>query len=301
MSPPGLPSHRPTPPNFPDMPLSPALAPLVHRKERVYYAIMVAVSLLVYAGLVAAVIAAPETGIGIAFYGVIFALALFMVHGMMLGRIRGNGVRISPQQFPELHALAERHAATLGIEKLPDLFLLEAGGILNAFATRFLGRDFVILYSDVVAMAEAQGSDAVSFIVAHELAHVRRGHLKRRWLIGPGRLVPYLGAAYSRACEYTCDRFGAHCEPVGAIRGLMALAAGPQLYRRVDVAQYARQAETEKGFFMRRAELMSSHPHLTKRVAALIAAGVQLPGVSAPGVTPLSDMMPMARQPSYAS
>ena len=138
----------------------------------------------------------------------------------------------------------------------------------------------------------------MSFIVAHELAHVRRGHLKHRWLIAPGTMVPYLGAAWSRASEYTCDRFGAHCEPQGAIRGLVALAAGPALYRRVNVAEYAKQVETEKGFWVRRAELMSTHPHLTKRVAALIAAGIPMPGVSAPSGAVLGDLT--ASRPHYA-
>lgn len=283
------------------MPLPPTLASLVHSKERVYYALMVAVSLCLYAVLAAALLAKPEDMAVLAVYVVVFPLTMFFFHGMLLGRIRGNGIRVSQRQFPELLAIADRHAATLGLAKTPDLFVMESGGMLNAFATRFLGRDFVVLYSDVLAMAEEQGADAVSFIVAHELAHVARGHLRRRWLIGPARVIPYLGAAYSRACEYTCDRLGAHCEPDGAIRGLVALAAGPRLYRRVDVVEYAKQAETEKGFFVRRVELMSTHPHLTKRVAALIAARVPLPGVAAPGTSPVSSLMPMAREASYAS
>jgi Zn-dependent protease with chaperone function len=283
------------------MALSPALAPLVHRKERLYYALMVGVSLIVYAGLGAMIVSTPEAAAPILLYGVMIPLFLFFIHGLLLGRIRGNGVRITPRQFPELHALAVRHAATLGLETLPEIFLMESGGILNAFATRFLGRDFVVIHSDVLAMAEAQGADAVSFILAHELAHLRRGHLKHRWLIGPGRVVPYLGAAYSRACEYTCDRFGAHCEPSGAIRGLVALASGPQLYRRVDVNEYAKQVETEKGFWVRRAELMSTHPHLPKRVAALLAAGVPTPGVAAPAGSPIRGMAMGASSASFAS
>src|SRR4051812_38809779 len=190
------------------MPLSPALAPLVHRKERRYYALMVAVSLLVYAGLAWALVSAPEAAGVIVFYAFFFPLVFFFVHGLLLGRIRANAIRVSARQFPELLAVAERHASTLGIEKLPDIFLMEAGGVLNAFATRFLGRDFVVLYSDVIAMAEREGGPAVSFILAHELAHHRRGHLRNRWLIAPARMIPYVGAAYSRACEYTCDAFG---------------------------------------------------------------------------------------------
>ena len=258
------------------------LAPLVHGRERLYFRLMIGVSLLIYAGLVTLVVSAPAATGGILFYAVAIMVAFVLVHGMLVGRLRGNAVRVTPLQFPVLHQMATRHATTLGLATLPDIFVLESGGLMNAFAMRFFGRNFVVVNSDVLAMAEQDGEAAVSFIVAHELAHVQRGHLLRRWLIGPARAVPYLGAAYSRACEYTCDRFGAHCEPEGAIRGLLSLAAGKFLYRRVDMYEFARQTVTDAGFWMRRAELVSSHPHLTRRVAALLAAGVPTPGVKAP-------------------
>jgi Zn-dependent protease with chaperone function len=256
--------------------------------------------MLVYLALAATVVVTPAAGGPILFYAILIPVALLFIHGLLLGRIRGNGVRVSARQFPELRDLAARHAATLGMDKAPDIFIMQSGGVLNAFATRFLGRDFVVLYSDVLALAEREGAPAVSFILAHELAHVRRGHLRNRWLITPGRMIPYLGAAYSRACEYTCDRFGAHCEPQGAIRGLLTLAAGPDLYQRVNVAEYAAQVETEGGFWMRRAEVMATHPHLTKRVAALIEAGVPVPGVAAPPTLTVGSVYPRtSAMPAY--
>jgi len=256
------------------------LSSLVHRKERLFYAVMLVVSAVVYAGLAIALMRAPQTVGVIVGYGVFFALLLFMMHGLMIGNVRGNGVRVTATQFPVLHTTVVRHAESLGLQKIPDVFLLQAGGLLNAFATRFLGRDFVVLYSDVLAMAEREGQAVVGWIVAHELAHVRRGHLKRRWLITPARFIPYLGAAYSRACEYTCDRFAAHCQPDGAVDGLLALAAGPELYRRVDAREFAEQVHTEGGFWVRRAELLATHPTLPKRMAAVIASGANVPAYS---------------------
>ena len=253
------------------------LSPLVHKKERLYYAVMLTVSAVVYAGLAISVVNAPATVGVFVGYGVFFALLFFTMHGLMIGNVRGNGVRVTATQFPTLHAAVVRHAEALGMKKVPDVFLLQAGGLLNAFATRFLGRDFVVLYSDVLAMAEREGQAVVGWIVAHELAHVRRGHLKRRWMITPARFIPYLGAAYARACEYTCDRFAAYCQPDGAVDGLLALAAGPDLYRRVDAREFAEQARTEGGFWVRRAELLATHPTLPKRMAAVIASGANVP------------------------
>jgi Zn-dependent protease with chaperone function len=238
---------------------------------------MVVVSLIVYAGLVLVGLEKPEAGATVLMYGVIFSLVGLFAHGLALGRVRGNAVRVSEKQFPQLHRLAAEHSRKLGLKQVPTVYVMESGGLLNAFATRFLGRDFVIIHSDVLELALARGEAAVGFIMGHELAHVWRGHLKHRWLTLPGRLMPYLGVAYSRACEYTCDRIGAFCQPDGAITGLLALAAGKQLHAHVDVREYAAQAVSDQGFWIRRAELMSSHPLLPKRVAALLKAGAAIP------------------------
>jgi Zn-dependent protease with chaperone function len=253
---------------------------LINPRERFLYAAMVLVSLLVYGGLVAAGLSRPEVGVTILFYGVLFLLLGVFAHGLALGRVRGNAVRVSERQFPLLHRFATTHSRRLGLSRVPDVYVMESGGLLNAFATRFFGRDFIIVHSDVLELALAQGGAAVGFIMGHELAHIWRGHLKHQWLTIPGRLFPYLGAAYSRACEYTCDRVGAFCQADGAISGLLALAAGKQLHAHVDAREYAAQAVSDQGFWIRRAELMSSHPLLTKRVAALLKAGVAVPARS---------------------
>jgi Zn-dependent protease with chaperone function len=273
---------------------------LVTPKERLFYALLVFFSLAIYGGLGAALYLSPamtETVLPMLVYIPAFALVVLFTRGMMMGQLRGNAIHVTPKQFPRLYEAAKRHAAAMGLKKLPEIFVMQSGGLLNAFATRFLGRDFVVIYSDVLALAEERGEAAVGFIVAHELAHLKRGHLRHRWLTNPGRIVPYLGAAYSRACEYTCDRFGTHCQPDGAVDGLLVLAAGRELYRSVDAREYVKQIETQKGFFVKRAELMASHPFLPKRVAEVIKQGAGLP-VTAPAYSPMRQQ-PVA-QPAVA-
>lgn len=250
---------------------------LVHPGERVLFTLIVLLSVLVYGALVIAAVANPPAAGAIVFYVMLFAFAGFFVHALALGRIRGNGVLVSERQFPLLHQMATRHSQRLGLGTVPTVYVLESGGILNAFATKLLGRRFVIVNADVLALALRRGEAAVSFIVGHEVGHHWRGHLKWRWLTAPGRLVPYLGAAYSRACEYSCDRVGAFCQPDGAIEGLLVLAAGGWLHQHVNAQAFAAQAEQDRGFWIRRAELISSHPRLPKRVAALLALGVASP------------------------
>ena len=212
----------------------PPFKDLVYRKEQVYYALMLIISLAVWAGLGYAAYLNVELIPGIIGYIVIFGLAIFMAQGMALGRIRGNAIKVGPRQLPMVHKQVHEHSALMQLKNVPDVYVVQAGGMMNAFATRFWGRNFVIIFSDVLEMAMSQGEAAVGFIVAHELAHHKRGHLKLRWLTLPGRIVPYLGFAYSRACEYTCDRFAARCQPDGAVAGLIAFAAGNEVYKAVD-------------------------------------------------------------------
>jgi Zn-dependent protease with chaperone function len=254
------------------------LEDVVYARERVLFAVMVLVSLGVYGGLGFLAFSNASTGGVILFYGAILALVAFLTHALAVGRIRGNGVLVSARQFPLLQQLVTAHGQRLGLSSLPTVYVLESGGILNAFATKLLGRKFVIVNADVLALAVRRGRAALSFIVGHELGHHWRGHLKWRWLIAPARLVPYLGPAYSRACEYTCDRIGALCEPEGAIDGLLVLAAGSWLHEYVNAQEFASQAESDRGFWIRRAEWVSSHPRLPRRVAALLALGVPRPG-----------------------
>jgi Zn-dependent protease with chaperone function len=258
----------------------PSLSDLVYRKERLYYGLMLFISVIVYGLLGWLVYQSPQLLAPIFMYGALAALLFLFVNGMFLGRIRGNGIRVSAKQLPLVHRQVQEHARTMELAKVPDVYVIESGGIMNAFATRFLGRSFVIIHSDVLELAMQQGEAAVGFIVAHELAHHKRGHLKHRWLTWPGRLIPYLGFAYSRACEYTCDRFGARCQPDGAVAGLLALAAGKEVYKAVDPAEFAQQGIKENDFWVRRAEVMSTHPRLPKRVAEVMKMGAKVPSYS---------------------
>jgi Zn-dependent protease with chaperone function len=247
------------------------LQPLVNPKENVYFAVCVVISIALYAALVLLILSGGQVAGTIVFYLIVIVVGYFVVHGLFLGHVRGNAIRVSRRQFPELMAMADQHSRRLGLDDTPDIFVLQSGGVLNAFATRFLGRNFVVLYSDVLALATQKGEKAVSFVLGHELGHVRRKHMTRRALLYPAMMFPFLGSAYSRACEYTCDRFGNALEPAGGVDGLLVLAAGRELYSQVNAAEYGNQRDTERGFFVRFSEILSTHPNLTKRVAALAA------------------------------
>lgn len=249
---------------------------LVHHKERMYFAVSLALSLLIYLMLVISLVGLLYLAIG----GIVF----LFIHGLLIGSIRGNGIRVSERQFPEAYHLARELASQMGFAALPPMYVVQAGGMINAFATRFLGRDYVIILSDIFELAYEQGEEALAFIICHELAHIKRGHLKWQWVLYPASFMPFLAQAYSRACEYTCDRIAAYYRPDGAAAGILLLSAGKNLYKNVNAASFAAQAREETGFWIWFAEILATHPHLPRRLQAMknfsqSAAGTVTPGV----------------------
>lgn len=214
-------------------------------------------------------IALAASVIGI-LYVVLLGVFFFVAHIMFITHLRGNGVRLGPDQMPELYERVAALSNRIGLRKVPDAYVVQAGGALNALATRFLRSNFIVLYSDLLE-ACGDNTDARDFIVAHELGHLRAGHLRLRWLLLPGLFVPFLGTAYSRACEYTCDRYGLAGSADGerALDGLCILAAGgkhgPGLNRRALVAQRS-DLDT---VWMKIGHWLSTHPPIAHRLAAL--------------------------------
>jgi Zn-dependent protease with chaperone function len=231
---------------------------IVCGKEKVYFVISLIVSLVIYVLLVVSIV-------GIA-YALMFALVAAAMHGVLIGNIKGNCIKVTDNQFKEIHNIAQELAQKMEIYPLPEIYVMQSGGLLNAFATRFLGRNFVVLYSDMLELAYERGGDALSFVICHELAHIKRKHVSRRWLLYPSMIVPFLGTAYSRACEYTCDLFGKYFVPQGAVLGLLVLAGGKKLYNSINVSEVIKQAEEERGFWVWLSEVLSTHPNMTKRI-----------------------------------
>lgn len=243
----------------------------IHPKEKRYFTISLIVSVLVYFGLIVGTL-----GIGIV-YGLIGALIVFVAQGIGIGHLRGNGVRASERQFPLLYRTAVRISERLGLAEVPAIYVLQAGGALNAFAAHFVSRNFVVVYSDIVELAYEQGEAELAFVLAHELAHIKLGHLAKKFWLYPAGFVPFLAQAYSRACEYSCDAIGAALEPNGAVRGVMVLASGKRLYREMDEASFIEQARQPTDFWMWLAEHLASHPNLSKRVDAIGPAVPRIP------------------------
>jgi Zn-dependent protease with chaperone function len=199
-----------------------------------------------------------------------FAGLLALMRIAMIAQVRGSAVRLGPDQFPDLYRRVEDLARRMELRRMPEVYLMQQDGALNAFATRFLRSHMVVLLADLL---EACGSNdaARDMIIGHELGHIRAGHLRFHWVLLPLSFVPFIGSALSRAREYTCDRYGraAAGDEDSALLGLTILAAGGKYGPLVDRRVFAQQHAELSRSWMMVGQWMATHPPLSKRLIAL--------------------------------
>jgi Zn-dependent protease with chaperone function len=239
---------------------------LMYKNEKPLFGLMLGLSVLLWLTLLVATV-----GMALVYLLLLFVAYCF-AQSALLSYLKGTAVEITAEQLPDLHQRVVASCQRLDVAPVPQAYLLQMGGVLNAFATRFLGRDFIVLSAAVVDALDEQG-DAINFYIGHELGHIRRKHLTWSVLLAPAACLPLLGPAYARAREYTCDRHGFHaCDDLhSAQAGLAALAAGGKRWRQLNSASYAAQARQSSGFWMSFHELIGNYPWLVKRMAVVRA------------------------------
>ena len=250
------------------------LRPLRHGKEKVYGGLVTAVGALVWLAVagVAAAIVLQEGSIAQLII-LVAELLLFGLFGYIArlfyrAHLFGHAVLIGERQFPHLHESLKAGAERLGLSAVPQAFLYNSNGLMNAFATRIAGTRMVLLTS---ALVDVQDPAQVDFVIGHELGHHAAGHLSfwTNLLKLPGKLVPFLGQAYHRSRELTADRMGAFC--VGDFEAsrsaLHMLACGSaRLNAHMNADAFSAQEDMVPpvtGFLL---HAVSSYPRLTRRV-----------------------------------
>ncbi|MGV8078390.1 MAG: M48 family metallopeptidase [Methanosarcina sp.] len=250
---------------------------LRHPAEIPLFIICLLVSIFIYITLMMAPLLYPDE-IGSEYLLVVPAAIVFLslVSGQTYGGMMANAIKLSEKQLPELYEIIKRLSRELNLDSVPDAFLIQEGGLINAFATRlYFRRNYVVFYADVVEVAYREGDfESLEFIIAHELAHIKAGHVTLLYNLSifPIAFVPILKnllwTSLSRAREYTSDRIAIKIAPLGK-RGLIVLSAGEHLYKDVNYEEYLETARTPEGFWIWSTNLLSTHPALIRRVKAV--------------------------------
>ncbi len=244
-------------------------------KESIYNYILCSIGALIWAAIAYFFITVDQktliATLPIMFYLVAFILFFGIAALLFRANALGNMILISEDQFPHLHYMVIEGAKKLGLASPPEAFLYNSHGLFNAFARQTVGRKYLMLTSSLV---EASTDEQVKFVVGHELGHHAAGHLNfiGFWLRFPARVIPFLHKAYSRQCEFTCDKIGYYLsrDVNHSCAAIQMLGCGCQrLNSKMNLAAFENQEHLVPSISGFISEIFRSHPRLTRRVLAL--------------------------------
>ncbi|HMS38997.1 MAG TPA: M48 family metallopeptidase [Pyrinomonadaceae bacterium] len=169
-----------------------------------------------------------------------------------------SSVKITPQQYPDLHAKLQVACTTLGVE-MPDFFL-QQNPVVNAF-TFGSERHVIVLFSGLI---ERLTDEEILAVIAHEVGHIHAEHvlyltaarifellLKAGTAAIPGgeiakfilnTTISSALMAWARRAELSCDRAGLLVvqDPHVVGRVMMKLAGGT-FASKMDYEQFIEQ------------------------------------------------------------
>ncbi len=202
-----------------------------------------------------------------------------------------SGVRVGPTQFGELHAIVQDAAATLDLDEVPEVYIMQNPAVLAM--TLGIDRPWVVVSTGALDLFD---DEELRFVVGHECGHVLSGHAVYRTMLfqlvalaqrvawvpigGWGlRAVVFALEEWSRSSEFSGDRAGLLVgqDIDAALRAHMKTAGGSGL-RDMDAAAFLSQADDYTSTDQARdsvAKLLNlmgrSHPFAVERAAQLRA------------------------------
>ena len=112
------------------------------RSERNLYIVCLIVSFIIWLVIVVTIVGA--------LYALFIGFFIFAAHALVIAYIKGNAVKLSEHQLPAIYQKVVDDAQKLGLKTVPEAYVMQAGEMMNAFATKFFSRNFVVVYTDLL-------------------------------------------------------------------------------------------------------------------------------------------------------
>jgi hypothetical protein len=201
--------------------------------------------------------------------------ATVLLRNTRRAQIRGNSIRVSPRQFPLLYEILKRHCETLGISRMPELYISDVAIKEPSHAYSSWKRDYIVLGSTFLQPNLEAMRDVFGFLLGRELGRLRLGHanwLKDLLLVYVDK-IPYVKNSLLRVFTYSEDRYGAWLAP-DSLPGVVAIASGRRMAHEVDIEDYLRQVQEDRSPWGRLSVILSATPQVSYRIQALRDAGL---------------------------
>lgn len=222
----------------------------------------------------------PVLAKDIGFLRVLAITALIAIPLLVLERnrreasVRGNSVRLSDRQFPEVYAVLREHCRRLDMAKIPELFL--TSGSIAPFSRTFSSwrENYIVLHQIVFDINDQKTMDVISFLLAHELGAIRLNQTAvwNEMLLTYVTAIKWLRNPLERVRTFSRDRYGATLSPTG-FRGLLINAVGRRLMDQVNIDEYFAQMRAYGGFWSGLNIFFEPKPQVFTRLHRLRAAG----------------------------
>jgi hypothetical protein len=204
--------------------------------------------------------------------------AIAIIRNIRRGFVRGNSVRLSPDQVPLIYELLERHCRALNIEKIPDLYIGDKVINVPAHAFSTFRTDFIVLNVRYIERKPEKSKRVLSFMLGREIGRMRLRHTTwwYEMLLAYVVNIPYLKNPMTQVQTLSHDRYGAYLEPK-SLPGLLILASGRRLLKAVATEDFLRDAREYRGFWALVSNFAKPTPHISYRIKELIKAGLMDP------------------------
>lgn len=189
------------------------------------------------------------------------------------GQLLGNAALVSDNNYKHINEIVDKACKKLHMHR-PRAHIHQ-DPYLNAFAIGFSEPFSIVLNSSLIENLE---ENELSFVIGHELGHIKGGHTFWLSVISPfGNTIPgfdILFGLWQRKAEYTSDRTGLIvCQDLdAAVRSIIKISSGSNALEHTNVDEFLRQAtHIDSSQIDRAGELLGTHPYITNRIKALVA------------------------------
>lgn len=191
-------------------------------------------------------------------------LLILFTRWRFYNHVLSRSMKANDKTLPEINRIATEAANRLAMRS-PGVYVVQDPQI-NAYALG-LRNKIIVLNTGLIDVAS---DDELTFIIGHELAHVKYGWSVPVKVLGITIPLPLLLSSQHR--EYTCDRGGLiACRNLNAaILVLAKLALGKRLADKVDIDHmYKDKEEVERDRMSKVSEFVATHPPIKNRVYQL--------------------------------
>lgn len=192
-------------------------------------------------------------------------------------RAFGNCIRVSPSQYPEIYNVSNQVRLKLGLERMPQIFIMQGHGLVEALvAKRFTRKGIIIITSNLLDdLSETGNTRALMMLIGRQMGHIAAGHFKLWFLIDVISILPlitiFLNTAYWRRCHITADRIGYMvCGQLSdAEQSLLIITVGKRFAPNTNLDAVREQSDEIVGWWAWVYEIISSYPYMVDRIIAL--------------------------------